>query len=393
MSDYGPQITWCGQPVWLLKTGTWLVNRLNLKMLALFGRFAARSPLAMFLARWHRRISGSYLYTLKLDVNTACFLKCKMCYSGAKQQDLQLPAQKIREIIDQIRGYKIRLEFLGGEPLLRSDLPQLVSYAKQHGRVPFVSVYTNAVLATGELARALAAAGLDAALVTLISAKKEVHDEFVGRKGAWEQATQGIKNLRDAGITVYTFTAIHRDNYLDYREIHSFVAGTLKAHALFYQYIPQQPADPLVIAPAQWHSIKRWVLTEQNAAHGEHVRSLYWLTGNSCVGGNYMLSIKADGTVHPCPFIRDIPIGNIHSNTIWEIYRDRYTHADLTGFKTLPADCAGCSHASVCGGGCRAGNRNAGCAAGYQAKDQKCLGPYNDPISNAGSVDCIPTFF
>ena len=190
----------------------------------------------------------------------------------------QIPINAIRLLLDQISSCGVRLEILGGEPLLRKDIVEIVDYAKRKASVPFVSLYTNGLAATTETSAALHEAGLDAAIVTLISHRKEVHDAFTGTPGSWEGTVEGIRNL--------------------------------------------------------------------------------------------VLTVKANGDVQPCPFISDLPIGNIYRSDIWDIYRNRYQGTALREFKKPPDECASCSYESVCSGGCKAGNNIM--MDGYSHRDHRC---------------------
>jgi molybdenum cofactor biosynthesis enzyme MoaA len=87
----------------------------------------------------------------------------------------ELPLSQIDTVFKQIKNCGIRIELLGGEPLLRPDLEVIVKKAKHDAHSPFVSVYSNGMLATPNVCNSLKVAGLDAAIVTLISTNKQVH--------------------------------------------------------------------------------------------------------------------------------------------------------------------------------------------------------------------------
>jgi len=389
MPDYGPQITNNALLDRLYKQKTWLTTRIQYGILDLFGRLPAALNIDRIFAQISRKLVGGYLYSIKLEVNTACTLRCKMCYISNASREL--PLHVIKKILDRIRSYNIRLEILGGEPLQRNDIIEIITYAKHRSKIPFVSLYTNGLFADRKMARNLNDAGLDAAIVTLISHKAEIHDAFAGQVGSWARTVENIGLLSQAGVPVYTFTAIHRENYRDYKEIYAFVKHSLKTNALFYQYVPQKQNDPLMISPEAWHEIKHWILLEKNKVHTAFISKFYMLTGNACSGGNFVFTIKADGSVQPCPFISDLSLGNIYERDIWDIVKNRFSHQHLIKFKEVPLECQACSHKSVCGGGCRAGNNLL--FGDYAHKDHRCLGPYNRKIERETLVDCIPSFF
>jgi len=336
-----------------------------------------------------RHVVGGVLWSVKLEVNAACSLSCRMCYRE-KSSDL-LPMADIKRLLDDIAGAGTRLEILGGEPLLRDDLAEIVRYAKQAADVPQVVLYTNALGADKKRVEELSTAGLDAALITLISSDEKEHDAFVGVDGAWQQTLNGIGHLKEAGIEVYTFTAIHNANIHRVKEIYTFVKEELGAHAVFYQYIPQTKEDPLIPDRKQWADVKRFILCETNPDHARFVGSFCTLAGTACSGGYFVFTIKVDGTVTPCPFISDIPLGNIKEQSIWQIVRDRFNVEQFVEFQALPGECRSCSYADICNGGCKAGN--VALFGQYDRRDPRCLGPWKGPPQDDAVCDRLPCFF
>ncbi len=312
-----------------------------------------------------------------------------MYYADKGAETLSLPA--IKQLLDDVKGSGTRIEILGGEPLLRADLGDIVRYAKKEARVPQVVVYTNARHADRARAQELHQAGLDIAIVNLVSCDEEEHDNFVGMTGAWKQTINGIAQLMDAGVKVYTFTAVHSVNIHRIKEIYAFVKKQLGAHALFYQYIPQRKDDPLIPDKAQWAEVKHWILREMNPEHSTYFSNFCLLTGSSCSGGNFVFTVKVDGTVTPCPFISDIPLGNITAESIWEIMRGRFAVKEFVEFQSLPPECRVCTYADICNGGCKAGN--AVLFGRYAHKDHRCLGPWDEPLRKDAVSDRLPCFF
>ena len=359
------------------------------RVLKVFSSLEGKNPWDRLFARLSRSLLGAHLYSIKLELNTACTLNCKMCY--VEHDNETLPPALLMLLFRQLRGCGVRIELLGGEPLLRKDITEIVAGAKQQAASPMITLYTNGIHAGPDLSRNLAQAGLDAALVTMVSHRPEVHDRFCGVEGTWNRMIRGIRHLMKAGISVYTFTAVHRDNQSDYRDIYTFVRDQLGAHPIFYQYIPQMQDDPLELPPGEWDGIKQWVIQNTSRSHMDFVRRFYMLSGSACSGGNFVLTVKVDGTVQPCPFVSDIPLGSIYEQDIWSIYRNRYSSTRLMEFKRLPAECGSCTYRSVCTGGCRAA---CGTLFGeYDRKDHRCLGPYSDSFNCSSILNKVPTFF
>ena len=63
------------------------------------------------------------------NVTGRCNLNCKYCWDIFKREN-EMDTLKAKEIIDKISCDKCRmLLFTGGEPLVRTDLFELISYA------------------------------------------------------------------------------------------------------------------------------------------------------------------------------------------------------------------------------------------------------------------------
>jgi MoaA/NifB/PqqE/SkfB family radical SAM enzyme len=93
--------------------------------------------------------------------------------------------------------------FTGGEPTMREDLTELVTYAKR-----FVTrVNTNGILLTPELATRLREAGLDSVQVTLYSHDAKIHNLLVGAEHFSDTVT-GIKAAVSAGLDVSVNTPL-----------------------------------------------------------------------------------------------------------------------------------------------------------------------------------------
>ncbi len=358
-------------------------------LLKKLGKAMPGSRLQAVIRGFSRRFVGGYPYVIKLDITDACNLKCKMCY--AKNEDREIPLDNLLSILKQIGNVPLRLDLLGGEPLLRKDICELIRYAKGQTAIKEIVLYTNGTLANEALAAGLSRAGLDKVIVTFVSQDPLRHDSFAGVKNSWEQTVSGIKNLLKAGIEVYTFTALHSENIMDYEQINRYVREQLKAKPLFYQYVPQRQNDPLMPRLEKWHEAKRKILCDYSPQHFDYIKEILTFCGKVCLGGYYAISIKADGSVTPCPFISDICIGNVFKENIWDIFAKRYTYREFREFMELPEDCVECSYKDFCGGGCKAGNKIL--FGSYLRKDCRCFQTHKRSVVTSEMPDKIPTFF
>jgi len=358
-------------------------------LLRTIGRKVPGFRLQSIIQKFSKRFVSGYPYVIKLDVIDTCNLKCKMCYAKNSGQEVRF--SNLLHILKQIGNVPVRLDLLGGEPLLREDICEVIEFAKSHTAIKEVVIYTNGTLATEKLARELASVGLDKAIVTFISHNPQKHDNFTGVADSWHKAVAGIKNFLKVGIKMYTFTALHSENIMDLEDIQKFVRNQLKVTPLFYQYVPQSQNDLLLISPEAWGNAKHKVLYKYSPEHFDYIQHIITFCGRICLGGYYVISIKNDGTVNPCPFIYDIPLGNAFEQNIWDIFASRYKSSKFCEFMSLPEECTGCTYKNLCGGGCKAGNKVL--FGNYLKRDSRCFGPWSESISLREMRDRLPTFF
>ena len=140
------------------------------------------------------------------NTTQACNISCIHCYrdAGGKRAD-ELSTGEGKKLLDEIAGagFKIMI-FSGGEPLLRNDIFELISYARSKGLRPVIG--TNAILISADTAANLKAAGLACAGISLDSLDKAKHDWFRGFKGAWEKTVAGIDACRSVGLPFQVHT-------------------------------------------------------------------------------------------------------------------------------------------------------------------------------------------
>jgi GTP 3',8-cyclase len=161
---------------------------------------------------------GRPLRNLRISVTDRCNLRCRYCMPEAEY--VWLPRSSILsfEEIDRLAGIfaglgvsKIRLT--GGEPLLRHDLPTLVSLLSRRAAVRDLALTTNAVLLARE-AHALRAAGLRRVTVSLDTLRPERMQEFA-RSRRHADVIAGIDAANAAGFAPVKLNTVVIRGYND----------------------------------------------------------------------------------------------------------------------------------------------------------------------------------
>lgn len=153
------------------------------------------------------------LYKLDLKLGFRCNNKCVFCVQGDKRDHVRdLTTEQAFARLDHGRQSCDALLLTGGEITVRSDVPEIISYARKIGYTQ-VQVQTNGRrLAYLNYCKALIDAGATEFNPSLHGHVPAMHDGLVGAKGAFDQCVRGITNLVALQQTVLTQSVITRQN-------------------------------------------------------------------------------------------------------------------------------------------------------------------------------------
>ena len=118
-----------------------------------------------------------------LEVTNRCNLRCRYCFAKGGDSPDDPSAEELKAAIREIarRCGQPLLQFSGGEPTLRDDLPELVRYAKEAG-CSYTQVNTNGIRLAREpaYARRLAEAGLDIVFLQFDGTREDIYETLRG---------------------------------------------------------------------------------------------------------------------------------------------------------------------------------------------------------------------
>ncbi|MFH1469963.1 MAG: radical SAM protein [Pseudomonadota bacterium] len=309
----------------------------------------------------------------ELALTYRCNLACRFCYAGCSAGGLPEGWDEARAL--DLAGFKRALDiihgdarcpsvsFTGGEPTLRPELEELVAHAQGLGMK--TNLISNGWLLTAERVRALAAAGLDSAQLSLEGPDAATHDALVGREGAFDRLWAGLEHLREAGLRVHTNTTISRANLEHLGGIVDLVAARGLDRLTMNLIIPCGSAadSPLQVA---YSEIGPAVLALQERAAEREVRFIWYspvplclfespahgLGTPGCAAADGLLHVAPSGDVLPCSSFRSgETLGNVLTQPFQEIWQS--TPARFFRDKRMaPEPCRGCEKIEICQGAC-----------------------------------------
>ncbi len=309
------------------------------------------------------------LRRLFLELTLRCNENCLHC--GSRCNDVvseELPLNVYYSFLDKIKhDFSGRLPMLcitGGEPMLRKEFFEIVTYAHKLGfRWGMTS---NATLITGEVTKKLKEAGMATISVSL-DGLEETHDSFRRTRGGFKGAVEGIKNLMQGGFGNVQITTVVTKKSLP--ELESLFELCRKLDVDSWRVIGIEPigralelGELFLSRDEQFQMldfIKRKRREGYPVTYGcshylgldyeREVRDWYFL----CNAGVYTASIMANGDIAACLDIER------RSETIQgNILRDDFTKVWREGFKiyrtplyTKNEECRRCEHRDFCEGG------------------------------------------
>jgi MoaA/NifB/PqqE/SkfB family radical SAM enzyme len=132
---------------------------------------------------------------VSLNVTLRCNLKCTMCTTCYDAPELTL--EEIKGIIDQTADWGVQVfNPLGGEPFMRADIEDILSYAVERGF--YVTVTTNGTLITERRAERIAQIPSDRLHFNISLDGDEKANDEIRSSGMWARAIQGLQRLRSA---------------------------------------------------------------------------------------------------------------------------------------------------------------------------------------------------
>lgn len=183
----------------------------------------------------------SRLKEIILSITNRCNSKCRMC---------DIPANKLRELSTSEWKQVIKdapligaetIVFSGGEPLLREDIFELISFAKSNYLRACLT--SNGLLIDDELAHKLSESGINVVNIS-VEGPEEDHDYLRGIS-SFKRVLSCLENLRRHNIESTIATMVSRYNYQHL----AFIIGLAKDYGI--STVRFQPFNRIFIEDAE----------------------------------------------------------------------------------------------------------------------------------------------
>jgi MoaA/NifB/PqqE/SkfB family radical SAM enzyme len=148
-----------------------------------------------------------------ISIGEHCNNNCKFCINPTEKWSPLASGTAIRRVISEFaaNGYK-RLGFLGGEPTLHEELPEIVEHAYSEGFDEVMLVTNGRRFADPEFAKRIQQAGVRRALFMFVSHHADVHDRVTRKQGSHAEALAGLVEAQRAGVEACVNIPINSEN-------------------------------------------------------------------------------------------------------------------------------------------------------------------------------------
>ena len=249
----------------------------------------------------------------------------------------------------------------GGEPLLRSDLLDLLREAREYNLNVFL--VTNGHLITSEVAYVLAKNEIHVS-VSLDGAHPSPHDHLRG-KGSFKKTLEGLAYLAKEDISYHLLVTIFTWNI---RELKALIerAQTLKAASV----VVNRPIalgrgariKDAYLTPPEYKTLMAQIASLKNqelpVSVDENLYPLYSLIDHQfkgkCPAGRTLCCVTPGGYIKPCPGLPQLTGESILHEDIGHLWRTSSVFSRLRELSTDIVVCKDCQFFSTCHGGCRA---------------------------------------
>lgn len=320
------------------------------------------------------------------------------CYQAGCGKD-ELSLDEIRDLLSEITdmlgawtgayqlAFSSSLNATGGEPLLRSDLFDILAEMQTRGFA--VHLLTNGTLIDAGRAARLVALGVQGVQVSM-EGPEEIHDAIRG-KGCFAACCRGVAHLVAAGLPVTLNTTLSELNGGRFREMIG-ICSSLGAQRLgFSRLVPSGMGARLVDRMMEPEAVRaiceeifsipadglEIVTGDPFAAqlHGsEPAEDCGSVPTGGCAAAISGLTILPDGTVVPCRRL-PLPLGNIRTDSLRQIWAESAILENLRDRGRYEGRCGACRRWAHCRG-CRAIAYAASLAhgeGGLLADDPQCF--------------------
>ena len=247
-------------------------------------------------------------------------MKCRHCRASASDSayDGELSTAECLQVLNSLASVKPLVIWTGGEPMVRTDLTDLVRYASSLGIRSVLA--PCGMLVTEARLRELKDAGVMACSFSLDGPDKETHDSFRGVDGAWDSVHAAMSAARVVGMPFQINTVVRKGSVPTHEGSVPTHEGSVPTLDAIYDIAMEQGASRLdlffLVPTGRGRTIDALVPGAEEVgaviawSEGKKVKLTCCPQAGTCIGGRGFSFLSHRGDLQTCGFVQT-PCGNI----------------------------------------------------------------------------------
>lgn len=275
--------------------------------------------------------------TANLAITHKCQCQCIHCSADPFMDPTkkEVTVEEIKKVVNGALDLGASLIiYVGGEPLLREDLYDLIKYVDKTKAVSMI--FTNGLLLSEENVQKLAEAGLFSLNISIDSSEPELHNEFRKVPGCYQKAFEGAEHCRKAGILtgISTYATSESIKTGKVEKLLKIAQDQGFSEVTIFDCIPSGRflKDSSKILTTE--DRKQLIALTKKYHEMDHPMGINCMSiinsprGVGCYGAQSQFYMTAYGDINPCDF-NPISFGNVRDASIQEIWKKMVTHPDF----------------------------------------------------------------
>ncbi|RKE23850.1 pyrroloquinoline quinone biosynthesis protein E [Paraburkholderia sp. BL23I1N1] len=307
---------------------------------------------------------------LLAELTYRCPLQCPYCSNPidfARQGEELTTEQWIRVMTEARAMGAAQIGFSGGEPLVRSDIAQLIGEARRLGY--YTNLITSGIGLTEQKVADLQHAGLDHIQISFQASDEDMNNMLAGSGKAYAHKLAMARAVKAHGYPMVLNFVMHRYNIDDVGRI---IEMCIELEADFVelatcQFYGWAKLNSALLLPTRAQLEKAERITNEYRTKMEAIGSpcklifvapdYYEERPKPCMAGwgAIFLLVTPDGTALPCHSARQLPIEfpNVRVHDLRHIWYDSFGFNRFRGDRWMPEPCRSCEEKEKDFGGCR----------------------------------------
>ena len=305
-------------------------------------------------------------FGLLAELTYRCPLSCAYCSNPVDLVDYgdELTTAEWQRVLAEAQELGVlQLHLSGGEPLLRRDLAELASTARDLGM--YTNLVTSALGLPRRRAEELRAAGVDHVQVSVQADEPTMSDDIAGIP-SFARKVEACGLVKELGWPLTVNVVLHRQN-IDrigaiLRLAEELGADRVELANTQYYGWAWRNRDALLPSRAQLERAEEVVSAARTRLKGRMdviyvLPDYYSRYPKPCMGGwaQRQLTVAPNGDVLPCPAAHTLPLprASVRTDPLARIWTESPLFQAFRGTDWMPEPCRGCDRKDVDFGGCR----------------------------------------